>query len=181
VLRDDPASLVATADALATVIRTALPDDASVLDAEIDARYAGQSYELTVPLDMPITGECVADAEARFHEAHRQRYGHALPSEPIEVVTLRLRGTHPSADIDLPREPQTETSLAAAHLGTYPLWFDAKAPTQTPCYDRDALHHGHQFDGPAAIYQYDTTMVIPEGWHARVDAWRNLQVENMND
>jgi N-methylhydantoinase A len=32
-------------------------------------------------------------------------------------------------------------------------------------------------DGPAAIYQYDTTFVLPAGWHARVDAWRTLQVE----
>jgi N-methylhydantoinase A len=179
-LRDDPAPLIATADALATSLRDALPDDeALTFDAEIDARYIGQSYELTVPLGMPITGERVADAAVRFHEAHRQRYGHAMPDEPVEVVTLRLRGTRPGATIDLPRAPRTEASLKAARLGTHPIWFDAEAPTQTPCYDRAALHHGHRFDGPAAIYQYDTTMVIPEGWHARVDAWRNLRVEKL--
>ena len=181
-LRDAPAPLVATAEALADTVCATLQDGPPpTLSAELDARYAGQSYELTVPIDLPITGAGVAEAVTRFHAAHRQRYGHALPDEPVEVVTLRLRGIRPGTAPDLPREPHTETPLDTARIGTHPIWFDADAPTDTPCYDRTALHHGHQFDGPAAIYQYDTTFVLPRGWHARVDAWRNLQIETLDD
>lgn len=181
-LHDDPTPLVDTADALADSICTTLQDGASpTLGAEIDARYAGQSYELTVPIDLPITGEGVAAAAARFHETHRQRYGHAMPDEPVELVTLRLRGTRTGTDPDLPQESRTEAPLDTARLGTRPIWFDAAPPTDTPCYDRAALHHGHAFEGPAAVYQYDTTFVMPRGWHARVDAWRNLQVEKSKD
>ncbi|NBB75180.1 MAG: hydantoinase/oxoprolinase family protein [Bacteroidetes bacterium] len=181
-LRDDPAPLVETAEALAATIRATLQEGPPpALSAELDARYAGQSYELTVPLDLPITGAGVAKAATRFHAAHRQRYGHALPDEPVEVVTLRLRGTRPGTPPHLPREPHTETPLDTARLGTHPIWFGADAPTDTPCYDRTALHHGHAFDGPAAVYQYDTTFVLPAGWHARVDAWRTLQIETLDD
>ena len=181
-LRNDPAPLVETAETLAATIRAMLQDGPPpTLSAELDARYAGQSYELTVPLDLPITSAGVAEAATRFHAAHRQRYGHALPDEPVEVVTLRLRGTRPGTTPDLPREPRTKAPLDTARLGSHPIWFDADAPTDTPCYDRTALRHGHALDGPAAIYQYDTTFVLPAGWHARVDTWRTLQVERLTD
>jgi N-methylhydantoinase A len=53
-----------------------LPDD-----GEVDLRYAGQSFELTVPL-----GPRLAD---RFHEVHEDRYGYADRSRAIELVAVR--------------------------------------------------------------------------------------------
>jgi len=53
-----------------------LPDD-----GEADIRYSGQSFELTVPL-----GPRLAE---RFHEAHRERYGYADASRPLELVAVR--------------------------------------------------------------------------------------------
>jgi N-methylhydantoinase A len=50
-------------------------------DGEADLRYAGQSFELTVPL-----GAALRD---RFHEAHEARYGYAEPDRPIELVAVR--------------------------------------------------------------------------------------------
>jgi N-methylhydantoinase A len=44
---------------------------------EADLRYAGQSFELTVPL-----GPELAQA---FHRAHEERYGYADPSRRIEA------------------------------------------------------------------------------------------------
>src|SRR5438132_2075602 len=40
-------------------------------EGEADLRYAGQSFELTVPLE--------ADRAAAFHRAHEERYGYAEP------------------------------------------------------------------------------------------------------
>ncbi|HKL88354.1 MAG TPA: hypothetical protein VJ884_05055, partial [Salinibacter sp.] len=62
-------------------------------------------------------------------------------------------------------------------LGTRPVWFDADGPTETPAYARLDLHHGHAFDGPAVLHQYDTTVVVPPGWHARIDARQNVWLE----
>ncbi|MGH3077620.1 MAG: hydantoinase/oxoprolinase family protein, partial [Gaiellaceae bacterium] len=50
-------------------------------EGEADLRYAGQSFELTVPL-----GARLAD---RFHEAHLDRYGYADPDRALELVAIR--------------------------------------------------------------------------------------------
>ena len=106
-LIDDPSPLADEAASLAATVRSPLTTDdapAPTLTAEVDARYAGQSYELTVPVPLPVTSAHVADAVDRFHDAHRRRYGHALPDAEVEIVTLRLRGTQPGAPLHLPRE-----------------------------------------------------------------------------
>src|ERR1043166_3438968 len=43
---------------------------------EADLRYAGQSFELTVPLNDDLATE--------FHRAHQSRYGYADPARPVE-------------------------------------------------------------------------------------------------
>lgn len=48
---------------------------------EADVRYSGQSFELTVSLGPRLA--------QRFHEAHRERYGYADPSRPLELVAVR--------------------------------------------------------------------------------------------
>ncbi len=53
------------------------------LEPSLDVRYAGQSYELTVPFR--------AAWRRDFHRRHRQLFGHAAPDRPLEVVTLRMR------------------------------------------------------------------------------------------
>jgi len=50
-------------------------------EGEADLRYAGQSFELTIPL-----GPGLAD---RFHSAHEERYGYADPTQPLELVAVR--------------------------------------------------------------------------------------------
>ena len=177
-LVDDPMPLTEAREAAAADVRTVLDVHGTPeLALEVDLRYAGQSYELSVPLDAPITGTAVQDAVQAFHERHRDRYGHADPDEPVEVVALRVRGRVAVPPPELPREPETDAPLADAQLGTRPVWFDADGPTDTPAYDRTALHHGHAFHGPAILHQYDTTIVIPPGWHARIDARQNVRIE----
>ena len=55
-------------------------DDAGELprEGQADLRYAGQSFELTVPLEDDLAGA--------FHRAHEERYGYADRERPIELV-----------------------------------------------------------------------------------------------
>ena len=48
-------------------------------------------------------------------------------------------------------------------------------------YLRSALHHGQRFDGPAIVAQEDTTLCIPEGYAARIDAFGNLHLSAQED
>ncbi|HEY7381912.1 MAG TPA: hydantoinase/oxoprolinase family protein [Gaiella sp.] len=62
-------------------------------DGVADLRYAGQSFELAVPL-----GPGLAD---RFHAAHEARYGYADASREIELVAVRTALVAPGPRIEL--------------------------------------------------------------------------------
>jgi N-methylhydantoinase A len=61
---------------------------------EADLRYAGQSFELTVPLG--------SDLVAAFHEAHEERYGYAERERPLELVAVRTAEVRPGPEVVLP-------------------------------------------------------------------------------
>jgi N-methylhydantoinase A len=65
-----------------------LPDE-----GEADLRYAGQSFELTVPLG--------ADLADRFHAAHADRYGYSDPGRPLELVAVRTADTRPGPPVEV--------------------------------------------------------------------------------
>ncbi|WP_263784420.1 hydantoinase/oxoprolinase family protein [Salinibacter grassmerensis] len=177
-LRGDLAPLQRAASALAAEVRSVLDDRGTPEVAfELDLRYVGQSYEVTVPVASPITASALAGATEAFHNRHRQRYGHADPEAPVEAVALRARGTVTVSPPPLPHEPETDAPLEDAAMGTRPVWFEQDGPTETTAYNRKALHHGHALDGPAVLHQYDTTIVVPPGWRARVGAYQNVWIE----
>ena len=64
------------------------------VEGDADLRYAGQSFELTVPL-----GGDVADA---FHRAHEERYGYADRARAIELVAVRTADVRPGPELVLP-------------------------------------------------------------------------------
>ena len=53
------------------------------------------------------------------------------------------------------------------------MWFDEE-PLASVVYDREDLHAGCAFAGPALVTQMDATTVIPPGWRVEVDVFGNL-------
>ena len=179
-LSGDATHLAHLYDKLARQVQTVLAQegfDAPHLEAALDLRYRGQSYELTVPLPLPITGESIRLATEGFHVAHAQRYGYAMTEEPVTVVTLRVAGRGPGARTQLPRQVMGGDDPAAAYLGARTVWFSAAGPIKTPTYARAKLHAGNKLRGPALVLQYDATVVIMPGWAGRVDVLGNLWLE----
>ena len=139
----------------------------------LDVRYAGQSHELTV---VAPPGAAGSDLAAAFHAAHAARYGYARPEAAVELVNARLTATAPGAPPALPREARGPATAAAAVVGRQAVWF-AGGPLAADLYDRQRLRAGQRFAGPAVVYQYDTTTLVPPGWQAAVDERLNLIVE----
>ena len=139
-----------------------------VLRRAADMRYAGQSHELAVDL----TADEDAAPAALFHAAHERRYGYRQSAQP-EVVTLRVTATLPTDPPALVHAALVGPDAAAAVVGRKPVWF-GRQPLTTILYDRRLLLPGNRFRGPAIVFQYDTTTVIPPGWEAFVDGWSNL-------
>jgi N-methylhydantoinase A len=69
-------------------------------EGEADLRYAGQSFELTVPLERDLPGV--------FHRAHEARYGYADPARPIELVAVRIAEVRPGPELRLPSAEPVE-------------------------------------------------------------------------
>jgi N-methylhydantoinase A len=65
---------------------------------EADLRYAGQSFELTVPLG-DRGGGALAEA---FHRAHEDRYGYADRGRAIELVAVRTAEVRAGPAFELP-------------------------------------------------------------------------------
>ena len=138
-----------------------------------DMRYVGQSFELEVPLEEGwIRDGRRAAITGAFHKVHEQIYSHADPEAPVEVMNLRLRavGTTPQhatamegGEVPPPAGPAVTRDVVIRGQRTV-----AKVLR------RDSMRPGDELTGPAIIEQVDTTTVIPAGWNARVDPYRNL-------
>lgn len=135
----------------------------------LEMRYAGQSYELPVPADSLAPTSFLP----AFHAAHRERYGHADPERPVEVVDLRLRLVLPGPALPSSPAPARRLSARVAPAARRDVWFDGK-PILTPIYPRDSLPAGAEVGGPAIVVQMDSTTVIPPGWRGTVDPRGNL-------
>ena len=67
--------------------REGFPPDRIHVERRLDVRYAGQSYELAVPMAPGFRDE--------FDRRHARTYGYADPRRAIEVVTLRVVAVGP--------------------------------------------------------------------------------------
>ena len=128
-----------------------------------DARYAGQSHELRIPV------AAGADLSELLHHAHQQAYGYAMREEPVLVVTLRSVAVgkpvlgHPPSDWDQ-GEPAPQRFRDIRGLG------------RTRVVSRAGLGPGDRVSGPALIEQADTTTVLAAGEVAVLDSAGNLVV-----
>jgi len=148
---------------------------------ELDLRYTGQGYELRTPLDglftERLTAASIAAARARFDERHAQIHGHAAKERPVEVVSYRVRVRVTVPKYEPRSEPAPARPAAALAKGKRRIHFGPTQSVAATLYERDKLDVGATFAGPAIVEQFDATTVIPQGWTARVDGYRNLILE----
>jgi N-methylhydantoinase A len=155
----------------------------AAFERDLDMRYAGQGYELRVPLSglwrEALDAAALAAARARFDDVHERIHGHAAKEKSVEVVSYRLRVRvsvpkfAPQAGDACPPAPPPREAVK----GTRAVLFSAQSPTLTTIYDRDRLGVGAAFSGPAIVEQFDATSVVPAGWQASVDRYGNLILE----
>jgi N-methylhydantoinase A len=82
---------------------------------DVDLRYRGQSFELTVPLE--------GDPVEAFHRSHEERYGYADRGRPIELVAVRSAEVTPGPEISLRGgEPLSVSGPAVVELDGATCW-----------------------------------------------------------
>jgi N-methylhydantoinase A/oxoprolinase/acetone carboxylase beta subunit len=158
-----------------------IPADRLVIQRVVDARYAGQGYELRVDVGSGEIDEAwVEKLRADFHDIHEREYSRRFEDADIEVPNIRVRGVGLMPALETAQvEPgdETPTEDALRHEGK--AWFRVRGEltqVSTRYYDRAALRAGNQLEGPAIVHQYDSTTVIPPGLTASVDPYGNIVI-----
>jgi N-methylhydantoinase A len=84
-------------------------------EGDVDLRYQGQSFELTVPLE--------GDPVESFHRAHEERYGYADRDRPVELVVVRTAEVVPGPELELRGgEPLTVRGPSVVELEGATCW-----------------------------------------------------------
>lgn len=136
-------------------------------------RYRGQSFELEIEAPAGNMDGVIA----KFHQAHRERYGHADENRAVEIVSVRLRG------VGVAEKPKLKRAARFARYQPKPqrtaqVWLGEKRK-QIPVYDRAELRPGAAIKGPAIIVEYGSTTLAPARWKVRVDGWENLVLDSV--
>jgi N-methylhydantoinase A len=165
--RADPAEVEA---AFATLERQAaqqLGDDPRRgVTRSADARYQGQSFELTVG------AEDLAGLAGRFHAEHQRRYGYRMDDEPVELVSLRLVATVPGAKPALRQAPAS----GEVPCGRRRASFDGDWQ-EVDVVRREDLGAGGGVKGPAVVEFPESTLLVRPGWRGTVDQAGALVLE----
>ncbi|WP_336359398.1 hydantoinase/oxoprolinase family protein [Haladaptatus sp. ZSTT2] len=152
--------------------------DAAAMQFErtVDLRYAGQAFELSVPVPAGELDDAKLSTIAeRFHDRHEQRYGHAYRDEPVELVTIRLRARGVVETPDL-RPTDSGGEVDDAVTSSREVAFGGETHN-TLIYDRSDLPTGASFEGPAIVSGVESTVVIHPGQQVSIDDFGSLHVE----
>jgi len=146
----------------------------------VEARYAGQIWEIELPLRVQrFANEAdVAAFIEDFHAEHERVFAVRDPDNPVECIHWRARLT-----AALPRGSQTKISRerkgALVAQGTRTAHFGglrAESHLAAVHYG-EALRPGDRIDGPAIIEEPTTTLVVYPGASARVTAYGHYLCE----
>ncbi len=170
-------------EAMADLEKGGYAQDSVSLVRKAELRYAGQSYELSLPLPDSMTQADFVRLEQAFGEEHERVYGHRASGDPVELVNLRL-----TAVVRVPNAKVFSTIFSvgpgAEELGS------ARRPTGV----RNA-YFGPDFGqmpvaltsraelarcparGPLIVEEYDATTLVPPDCIAQVDRWGNIVMQ----
>ena len=134
------------------------------IEQQVDVRYAGQSFEITLPLTGGFAGD--------FHKQHARMYGYSNPDRPLEVVAVRLKAAGLTEKPALPFEkPKRTWRPRPARTGAGR--FGGKS-VRVAFYRWPDLGPGAEAAGPAVVTGAEATAVVPPGCRFRVDGHGNV-------
>ena len=126
-----------------------------------DIRNQGQEHTLAITQHAGVNDHALAaDNREAFGAAHETQYGHRT-EDPVEIVTIRVRG---AGLVPRPRLPRIEAGDGGVPARTSRgVWRGELGRVDYAVYERDALTPGVRVDGPAVIEERTATTVIHAG------------------
>ena len=146
---------------------------------QLDCRYRGQGFVLTVEIDMDeLTRGGLGVVGSRFAERHTQMFTFAHDVE-AEVVNLRAIAQG-KATIATSRPVEQGGADPSAGLTVTTRMFVDGEEREASVYDRSKLLAGNRITGPAMITEMDSTTLILPDHVGEVDALGNILINPAN-
>ena len=160
------------------VVDSGLPVADLSLERFADQRYRGQAHELSVsvPGGRPLDRDDLRAAGRDFHLAHELTYGHSIPDEPVQLISVRLRATvrTPKAENIFAMQPDGHGATGGSRLAFFGKR-DGVLPTPVvprPSVPMDGV------GGPMIVEDMDATTVVPPRFTVRRDDVGNLVIRS---
>lgn len=136
---------------------------------QVDLRYEGQAYEITVPYRKN------SNLARVFSKAHRKLYGYSS-NDPVEAVNARVRAIMPTPKAKVIKKRLQRSSLAIPSSMRRVLLDDSWRKIRI--YNRESLTPGVSGKGPCIIEEYDSTTMIGRNWAWKIDEYEDIDMTN---
>jgi N-methylhydantoinase A len=161
--------------AVADLVRENIPRDSLKTLRFAGMRYAGQSYEVSVPVGPLRQAQDLQDLARRFHDTHHRRYGHMAKGQAVEIVNFQVTAVGTIPKPEMKKFPRGAGRLPTA-AATRQVHFGASAPVATPVYHRSLFTPGMEIAGPAIIEEKTSTTVLYPGQVSCIDEYLNMEI-----
>lgn len=133
----------------------------SRIEFAVEARYAGQVWEIELPLRGDHLGEDdLQGLIADFHAQHEEIFAVRDEKSEIEVIGWMATASVDVRDKSVGRLSSSSTSGASGHRTVF---FRDGGPTHTPTWQLSDLVAGQTLQGPAIVETPFTTIVVDPG------------------
>jgi N-methylhydantoinase A len=160
------------------VVRLGAPDEPLVETRTGFMRYRGQGHEIAVPLPArDFTAADAAELRQSFDTAYAALFGRTIPRLEVEALTWTLAlATDRPLPAPVADPPPTAAPPPAGHRRVLdPV---TGATEEAALHERAGLPPGASIPGPALIVEDETTTVVPRGFTARINALRQIILED---
>src|SRR2546428_12520294 len=134
---------------------------------QVDLRYQGQAYEITVPYKKN------ANLARLFGREHKKLYGYSS-NDAVEAVNARIRAIIPMPKARLSKKKlhpsKPPIALLSRRISSLGSW------QKVPVYKRESMWPGVCGKGPCIFEEYDSTTMIAKNWTWKVDEYQDIDL-----
>lgn len=152
------------------------------LEFTVEARYAGQVWQLTLPLSRRRfeTDADIAAVVEDFHKLHEHHYSVRAQTDPVEFTEWNLAAGGRTGTSSAGRAAASKRSDKTAAT-TQRVYLKDAGSVDVPLLRADAMTVGQAVSGPALIQDNLTVILVPSDCRATITIHDNLLLEFDDD
>ncbi|NVJ60649.1 MAG: hydantoinase B/oxoprolinase family protein [Gammaproteobacteria bacterium] len=144
-----------------------LPEQSGAVTSRIICWLHYENSELTIPVEL----QDLTSMQQEFTSAHKQQFGFSLTDSPIIIRTAEYQ-----SNIQQPLRQSEQQKTKHLDIKHHKVWFKNRY-LQTPFIPIESVSIGEIIQGPAIIYDKNSTIVLEPNWHAEKINGNHLVLE----